>query len=60
MVRLLAASLLLLATASLHAATYDIEWRLAFDAKTKTAQGSLTLGKGAGEVSAIDFNFPAA
>lgn len=60
MFRLLAASLLLLATATLPAATYDIEWRLAFDAKTKMAQGSLTLGKGAGEVRSIDFSFPAA
>ena len=60
MLRILAAGLMLLATAPLSASTYDLEWRLAFDAKTKTALGSLVLGKGAGEVTSIDFNFPAA
>ena len=39
------AALLLSFTA--HAARYDLTWRLSFDPKTKTALGSLELGKDA-------------
>ncbi|GMU42850.1 MAG: hypothetical protein IT479_05595 [Xanthomonadales bacterium] len=54
------AACLLLASASLPAAAYELEWRLALDPKTKSAQGSLTLGKGAGEIRSINFNFAGA
>lgn len=54
---LLAACALLIAAASACAADYQLEWRLKPDPKTKTAQGSLTLGAGADEVRSIDFNF---
>lgn len=56
MLRLLAACALLLCV-SAHAGRYELTWRLSFDGKGKSAQGSLTLAKGADELRSIDFNF---
>jgi hypothetical protein len=46
---------------SVHAsaAPYELTWRLSFDAKTKTALGSLTLGPGSEQLHVLDFDFPA-
>ena len=54
---LLALAGLLLAH-SAHAARYDLTWRLSFDPKTKTALGSLELGKGRDQLRSLDFQFP--
>jgi len=43
-----------------QAATYDVAWQLSFDPKTKTALGSLELGKGSDQLRSLDFAFPAA
>ena len=43
-----------------HAAHYDLTWRLSFDTKTRTALGTLELGKGRDQLRTLDFEFPAA
>lgn len=45
---------------SAGAAPYELNWKLGFDPKTKTALGSLTLGKGSKLIRSLDFDFPKA
>ncbi len=52
------AALLLSITA--HAERYDLTWRLSFDPKSRTALGSLELGKGSDQLRTLDFEFPEA
>lgn len=42
-----------------QAETYELTWTLKPEPKTKSALGSLTLGRGADEIREIDFHFPA-
>lgn len=51
------ALLLLCAAAPGYAARYEVTWTLAFDAKTKSALGTLELGAGSDKVRSIDFGF---
>jgi predicted metalloprotease with PDZ domain len=60
MSRLLFALAALLLSFSAHAARYDLTWRLSFDPKTKSALGSLELGKGRDQLRTLDFEFPEA
>lgn len=48
------------AAAAAPAATYDLTWRLGFDPRTKTALGSLELGRGREQLRTLDFEFPEA
>ncbi|MBK9654898.1 MAG: TolC family protein [Rhodanobacteraceae bacterium] len=57
MSRSLFAPRVLLLSFSAHAARYDLTWRLGFDPKTKTAIGSLELGKGRDQLRSLDFQF---
>lgn len=57
MLRLLMAALLMLLAGNAPAARYDLSWTLAFDARTRTAIGTLTVGKGADELKQIDLKF---
>jgi len=50
---------MLFATRLAVASTYDLTWHLAFDVKTKSALGSLELGKGSERVRTLNFAFPA-
>jgi hypothetical protein len=52
--------LMLLLAGQAGAASYELTWRLSFDAKTHTAQGSLSLGAGSDQLRELDFDFPAA
>jgi|CXWL01.1.fsa_nt_gi hypothetical protein len=54
LMRFLLFLLLLIATAA-QANTYDLTWRLKFEAGQKTAQGTVTLGAGSELVRDIDF-----
>ncbi len=58
MSRFLFALATLLLSFSVHAARYDLTWRLSFDPKTKTALGSLELSKGRDQLRSLDFQFP--
>lgn len=52
------ALVLLLGSGLASAASYELTWRLSFDAKTHTALGSLTLGAGSEQLREMDFDFP--
>lgn len=60
MLRSFCALAALLLSLGAHAASYDLTWRLSFDPKTKTALGSLELGKGRDQLRTLDFEFPEA
>ena len=54
------ALVLLLCSGLASAASYELTWRLSFDAKTHTAIGSLTLGAGSEQLRELNFDFPPA
>ncbi len=60
MSRFLLALATLLLSLPVHAERYDLTWKLSFDAKSKTALGSLELGKGRDQLRTLDFEFPEA
>lgn len=49
--------LLCLLAGKAAAAHYDVDWTLSFDARTHSARGSLTLGKGSEQVKQLDLKF---
>lgn len=57
MSRFLFALATLLLSFCAQAARYDLTWRLSFDPKTRTALGSLELGKGRDQLRSLDFEF---
>lgn len=56
---LLLVFLLLGASAAVRAQTYELTWSLKPEPKTKSAEGSLAIGRGADQIHEIDFHFPA-
>jgi predicted metalloprotease with PDZ domain len=60
MSRFLLALATLLLSLPVHAERYDLTWKLSFDVKSKTALGSLELGKGRDQLRTLDFEFPEA